>query len=48
LIGIAILSRQKDKTLQAQIPFGIFLGTGAIIAMLFGERMIAWYLARFM
>jgi leader peptidase (prepilin peptidase)/N-methyltransferase len=48
LIGIAILSRQKDKTLQAQIPFGIFLGTGAIIALLFGERMIAWYLARFM
>ena len=48
LIGIVILSRQKDKTLQAQIPFGIFLGTGAIISMLFGERMIAWYLARFM
>jgi len=48
LIGIAILSRQKDKTLQAQIPFGIFLGTCAIISLLFGERMIAWYLARFM
>lgn len=48
LIGIAIISRQKDKTMQAQIPFGIFLGTGAIIAMLFGDRMIAWYLARFM
>jgi leader peptidase (prepilin peptidase)/N-methyltransferase len=48
LIGIVVLSRQKDKTLQAQIPFGIFLGTGAIIAMLFGERMIGWYLAKFM
>ena len=48
LIGIVILSRQKDKTLQAQIPFGIFLGTGAIISLLFGERMIAWYLGRFM
>ena len=48
LIGIVILSRQKDKTLQAQIPFGIFLGTGAIISLLFGERMIAWYLASFM
>ncbi|MFL6374026.1 MAG: prepilin peptidase [Pyrinomonadaceae bacterium] len=48
LIGIAILSRQKDKTLQAQIPFGIFLGTGAIISLLFGERMIEWYLNRFM
>jgi leader peptidase (prepilin peptidase) / N-methyltransferase len=48
LIGIVILSRQKDKTLQAQIPFGIFLGTGAVISLLFGERMIAWYLTRFM
>ena len=48
LIGIAVLSRQKDRDLQAQIPFGIFLGTGAIIAMLFGERMISWYLMKFM
>jgi leader peptidase (prepilin peptidase)/N-methyltransferase len=48
LIGIVVLSRQKDKTMQAQVPFGIFLGTGAIISLLFGERMIAWYLARFM
>lgn len=48
LIGIVVISRQKDKNLQAQIPFGIFLGTGAIIAMLFGEKMIAWYLAKFM
>ncbi|HEV7698609.1 MAG TPA: prepilin peptidase, partial [Pyrinomonadaceae bacterium] len=36
LIGIVVLSRQKNKDLQTQIPFGIFLGTGAIIAMLFG------------
>ncbi|HEY2847991.1 MAG TPA: prepilin peptidase, partial [Pyrinomonadaceae bacterium] len=48
LIGIAVLSRQKNKDLQTQIPFGIFLGTGAIISLLFGERMIAWYLGRFM
>jgi len=47
LIGIVLLSRQKDKNLQMQIPFGIFLGTGAIISMLFGERMITWYLSRF-
>lgn len=46
--GIAVLSRQKDKDLQTQIPFGIFLGIGAVTAMLFGEKMIAWYLAKFM
>ncbi len=45
--GIALVSRQKDRSLQTQIPFGIFLGIGSIAAMLFGERMIAWYLGRF-
>jgi leader peptidase (prepilin peptidase) / N-methyltransferase len=48
VIGIIVLSRQKDKNLQTQIPFGIFLGIGSIIALLFGDRMIAWYLAKFM
>jgi leader peptidase (prepilin peptidase)/N-methyltransferase len=47
IIGIAVISRQKDKNLQTQIPFGIFLGIGSIVAMLFGERMITWYLGRF-
>lgn len=45
--GIAIIARQKDKDLQMQIPFGIFLGIGSIIAMLFGDKMVAWYLDRF-
>lgn len=48
LAGIVLLSRQKDKDLQTQIPFGIFLGIGSIVAMLFGDQMIAWYLGRFM
>lgn len=47
LIGIVLVLRQKDKDLQMQIPFGIFLGIGSIIALLFGDKMIAWYLARF-
>lgn len=48
LAGIVLVARQKNKDLQMQIPFGIFLGIGSIVAMLFGERMIAWYLERFM
>ena len=44
LIGIVVIMRQKDKNFQAQIPFGIFLGIGSIIAFLFGEQMIAWYM----
>ena len=47
LAGVILVSRQKEKDLQTQIPFGIFLGIGSIIALLFGERMIGWYLDRF-
>lgn len=47
LIGGIYISMKKDKTLQAHIPFGIFLGIGSIVALLFGERMIAWYLNTF-
>lgn len=45
--GVAVLSRQKEKDMQTQIPFGIFLGTGSLIALLFGERLLAWYLSYF-
>ena len=47
LIGIVLVMRQKDKDLQTQIPFGIFLGVGSIVALLFGDSMIAWYLGQF-
>ncbi|CAN5169075.1 A24 family peptidase [soil metagenome] len=46
--GILVISRQKEKDLQAQIPFGIFLGIGSIVALLFGEQMIAWYIETFL
>jgi leader peptidase (prepilin peptidase) / N-methyltransferase len=47
VIGVFLISRQKDKDMQSQIPFGIFLGTGSIIALLFGEQLINWYLETF-
>ena len=47
LIGIIVVLRQKDRDLQTQIPFGIFLGIGSIVSMLFGERLISWYLSTF-
>lgn len=47
VIGIFMISRQKEKDFQAQIPFGIFLGIGAIISLLFGEQLIKWYLTTF-
>ncbi|MGC2234663.1 MAG: prepilin peptidase [Pyrinomonadaceae bacterium] len=47
IIGVVVISRQKDKDLQTQIPFGIFLGIGSILALLFGEQMIKWYINTF-
>ncbi len=47
VIGIFLISRQKDKDMQTQIPFGIFLGIGSIIALLFGESLLKWYLQMF-
>jgi len=47
LAGIAVVLRQKDRDLQTQIPFGIFLGIGSIVSMLFGEKLISWYLSQF-
>lgn len=47
LIGIFVVMKQKDKDLQAQIPFGIFLGIGSLASFLFGEQMIAWYVRTF-
>lgn len=47
IIGVVLIAKQKDKDLQTQIPFGIFLGIGSVIALLFGEPMIKWYVATF-
>lgn len=48
VIGIFLMSRQKDKDMQSQIPFGIFLGTGSLLALLFGEQLVAWYSRTFL
>ena len=47
LVGVVMIARQKDRDLQTQIPFGIFLGIGSIVALIFGDRLIAWYLTTF-
>ncbi len=47
VIGVAILTVKREKDLQTQIPFGIFLGIGALVAALWGEAIISWYIANF-
>jgi len=48
VVGMLVISRQKEKDFQAQIPFGIFLGIGSIVALLFGEQMVSWYIETFL
>jgi leader peptidase (prepilin peptidase)/N-methyltransferase len=43
IVGIFLVMKSRDRNLQTQMPFGIFLGTAAIIALLFGERLVTWY-----
>ncbi len=43
IAGIIVLARQKEKDFQTQMPFGVFLGIGSLIALLFGEQLIEWY-----
>jgi leader peptidase (prepilin peptidase)/N-methyltransferase len=47
IVGIAVIAKQKDRNMQTQIPFGIFLGIGSIVALLFGEPLVAWYVGNF-
>lgn len=47
LIGIFVMMKDRENGLQAKIPFGIFLGIGAVVSLLFGEQIIIWYFATF-
>jgi prepilin signal peptidase PulO-like enzyme (type II secretory pathway) len=43
LVGV-VLILTKVKGLKSQIPFGTFLSLGTLIALLYGEKIVAWYL----
>jgi leader peptidase (prepilin peptidase)/N-methyltransferase len=47
LAGISIALRRGERNLQMELPFGIFLGSGSIIALLIGARIVAWYASQF-
>src|SRR2546421_3044703 len=46
IAGIAMMYK-RGRNLQMMLPFGIFLGIGAIISLLVGSRSIAWYASQF-
>lgn len=47
VIGIALMYRRGGRNLQMMLPFGIFLGIGAIVSLLFGSPIIHWYVSQF-
>src|SRR6266567_1832371 len=47
IAGIAVMYRRGRRNLQMMLPFGIFLGIGSIVSLLFGSRIVAWYASQF-
>ncbi|HEX7333296.1 MAG TPA: prepilin peptidase [Pyrinomonadaceae bacterium] len=47
VIGILLMARQRERNMQMLLPFGVFLGLGAIAALLFGSPIVEWYAGQF-
>src|ERR1041385_3525679 len=46
LVGIAIMMK-RGRNMQMMLPFGIFLGIGAIGSLFFGHMVAEWYASQF-
>src|ERR1044072_8353550 len=46
LIGIMLMARKGERNMQMLLPFGVFLGLGAVAALLFGAPLVEWYVGR--
>ncbi len=47
VIGIGMMMGQRRRDMQMLLPFGIFLGIGAIAALLVGPQVVNWYAGQF-
>ncbi|MGI8837296.1 MAG: prepilin peptidase [Pyrinomonadaceae bacterium] len=47
IIGIVLMARQGKRNMQMLLPFGVFLGIGAILALLMGRQIVEWYAGQF-
>jgi leader peptidase (prepilin peptidase)/N-methyltransferase len=47
VIGIVLMARKGQRNMQMLLPFGVFLGLGAIAALLFGGPLVEWYAGQF-
>jgi leader peptidase (prepilin peptidase)/N-methyltransferase len=47
VVGVALMLRRGERDTRMMLPFGIFLGVGALVSLIFGHAIIDWYLGRF-
>ena len=45
--GVAMMLRRGERDMQMLLPFGIFLGVGSLVSLLFGTQIIDWYVGKF-
>jgi leader peptidase (prepilin peptidase)/N-methyltransferase len=47
LAGVGLMLGRDRRDMQMLLPFGIFLGVGALVSLLFGAPIIDWYVGKF-
>lgn len=47
LAGVGLMLKRGERDMQMMLPFGIFLGVGSLVSLLFGTWLIDWYAAKF-
>lgn len=45
--GVALMARRGERDMQMLLPFGIFLGTGALLSLFYGRALVDWYVSKF-
>ncbi|MDT7808473.1 MAG: leader peptidase (prepilin peptidase) / N-methyltransferase [Acidobacteriota bacterium] len=45
--GVAAMVGRGERDMQMLLPFGIFLGLGSLVSLLFGTQVIDWYVGKF-
>ena len=47
IAGVVLMIVNRERNLQQLLPFGIFLGLGSIVSLLYGARLVDWYVGQF-
>ena len=47
IIGVGLMLWRRERDMQMLLPFGIFLGIGALASLLAGRQIVEWYVNHF-